>query len=82
MFQIPKFWVDEIYVTGQLREALNLQPFYLNLRYTYETATVLRWLDSESTLPMPYLFASLNTKPTSEISDWKSWKSVMERLWT
>ena len=61
IFQIPKFKLDDIYVTGYLRELLGLRPFYLNLRYTYEEKSYLKWLHSKQPLPLPYLFASVET---------------------
>jgi hypothetical protein len=48
-------------VTGYLRELLGLRPFYLNLRYTYEEKSYLKWLHSKQPLPLPYLFASVET---------------------
>jgi len=73
-FQIPKFWLDDIYVTGYLRELLGLRPFYLNLRYAYDEKSYLKWLHSKQPLPLPYLFASIEmTNP--------EWQIVLKQLW-
>jgi hypothetical protein len=40
------FWIDDVFVTGILRELIAIEPFYLNLRYTYETRKYRKWLDS------------------------------------
>jgi len=39
------FWIDDVYITGILRELANIEPFYLNLRYSYEPQQYRRWLN-------------------------------------
>ena len=52
---------------GLLREKLNVKPFYLNLRYSYDDTNYLRWLQDYNKpanlldRPMPYLFVKINT---------------------
>lgn len=39
------FWIDDVYVTGILRELAHIQePFYLNLRYSFNEAQYRKWL--------------------------------------
>ena len=65
---------DDAFITGQLREAIGIQPLYLNPRYTYEEPSILKWLDNSNGLPLPYLFAKV--KSTKD-----KWSTVMRRLW-
>ncbi|CAL8126374.1 unnamed protein product [Orchesella dallaii] len=37
-------WIDDVYVTGILRELAHVEPFYLNLRYSYEPEEYRKWL--------------------------------------
>lgn len=71
---ISKFWIDDIYVTGMLREALGISPFYLNLRYTYDPNRAERWLIQGKMVPLPFLFVAL------DISDGK-WTQLAKKLW-
>ena len=41
------FWIDDVYVTGVLRELTGKEPFYLNLRYSYDPEHYREWLDSD-----------------------------------
>ena len=65
---------------GLLREKLNVKPFYLNLRYSYDDTNYLRWLQDYNKpanlldRPMPYLFVKLNT------TKW-GWQDTSKRLW-
>lgn len=37
-------WIDDVFVTGILREKAHVEPFYLNLRYSYEPEDYRKWL--------------------------------------
>merc|ERR1739844_729244 len=65
---------DDAFITGQLREAVGVQPLYLNPRYTYEEPSILKWLENSNGLPLPYLFAKV--KSTKD-----KWSTIMRRLW-
>jgi len=71
---MPKFVLDDVYVTGYLRELLGLRPFYLNLRYSYDEKSYMKWLHSKPALPLPYLFASIETVNPE-------WQTLMKDLW-
>ena len=64
----------DAFITGQLREAIGIQPLYLNPRYTYEEPSILKWLENSNGLPLPYLFAKVK-------SNQDKWSTVMRRLW-
>lgn len=40
-------WIDDVYVTGILRELAHVEPFYLNLRYAYDPEEYRKWLSSK-----------------------------------
>ena len=70
---------DDIYITGVLREKLGFKPFYLNLRYSYDKANYLRWLqgsaarNSSNLQPLPYLFVKIGNSP--------EWQDQWRNLW-
>lgn len=39
-------WIDDVYVTGILRELAHVEPFYLNLRYLYDPEEYRKWLSN------------------------------------
>ena len=47
---------DDVYLMGFVRDYLGISPFYLNLRYTYETIRPYKWLHSKNFQPLPFLF--------------------------
>ena len=54
-------WVDDVYMTGMVREYLGVSPFYLNLRYTYELGRPTKWLHSKKKKPLLYTSTVLNS---------------------
>ncbi|XP_059079442.1 UDP-GalNAc:beta-1,3-N-acetylgalactosaminyltransferase 1-like [Tigriopus californicus] len=74
--KVPKFWNGDIYVTGLIRQALRISPKYLNLRYSNDEQSYMKWLESKSTLPLPYIFVTLNASNPDGMVD------VFKRLWT
>ena len=77
-FQTPLIYNDPIYVTGFLRRSLNIRPCYLNLRYSYKEKSYLKWLRSDSRpLPLPYLFAAVDTASTQN----GGWKDTVGKMW-
>lgn len=74
--KVPKFWNGDIYVTGLIRQALGISPKYLNLRYSNDEQSYLKWLESKSTLPLPYIFVPLNASNPDGMTN------VSKRLWT
>ncbi|XP_069188509.1 lactosylceramide 1,3-N-acetyl-beta-D-glucosaminyltransferase A [Procambarus clarkii] len=70
-----RIWVDDVWVTGLLAEALRLQPHYLNLRYSYDHNDMSAWADrAKPTSPPPYTFAHLD--PACH-----DWWSTLNTLW-
>ena len=66
---------------GVLREKLNIKPFYLNLRYSYDEKNYLKWLQGHGkqvsvlSQPLPYLFVRINTKNVG-------WQQIYKQLWS
>ena len=82
---------DDVYILGFLREHLEVQPFYLNLRYSYEEEPYLKWLNrprvagvsdaavaaiAESSQPPPLPYLFAKVDTTKE-----GWKALEMRLW-
>jgi len=57
-----------VYMTGLVRDHLNVSPFYLNLRYTYELDRANRWLRNNNNIPLPFIFVVNSNE--SYNSDW------------
>lgn len=72
----PRVWVDDVWVTGLLAEALDLRPHYLNLRYSYDHDEVAQWAArARPAAPPPYTFVHLDaTSP--------DWRATLDTLWT
>ena len=71
----PRLWIDDVYVTGLLAEAVRANHFYLNLRYSHQQDELVRWLDSNSTAPIPYIFSELDTSRSD-------WPDLAQHLWS
>ena len=71
----PRVWVDDVWVTGLLAEALDLRPHYLNLRYSYDHAELAQWTTSARPhAPPPYTFVHLDpARP--------DWRYTLDTLW-
>jgi len=70
--QIP---LDDIYMTGMVREYLEVSPFYLNPRYTYEMSRPYKWLKSSNFQPLPFIFV------VPESKNERSWSTIMQEIW-
>ena len=42
------FWIDDVFVTGVMRELAGKEPYYLNLRYSYDVNEYQKWLEDRS----------------------------------
>lgn len=72
----PRVWVDDVWVTGLLAEALHLRPHYLNLRYSYDHAEMAQWAaHARPAAPPPYIFVHLDPTNTD-------WRSTLDTLWS
>ncbi|XP_045124184.1 acetylgalactosaminyl-O-glycosyl-glycoprotein beta-1,3-N-acetylglucosaminyltransferase-like [Portunus trituberculatus] len=72
----PRVWVDDVWVTGLLAEALDLRPHYLNLRYSYDHDEVAQWAASaRPAAPPPYTFVHLDAARPD-------WRSTLDTLWS
>lgn len=67
--------LDDIYMTGVVREFLDISPFYLNPRYTYEMSRPYKWLNSRNFQPLPFIFV------VSESKNERSWSAIVQELW-
>ena len=80
---MPALWVDDVYMTGMVREYLGVSPFYLNLRYTYELGRPTKWLYSKKKKPLPFIFVVPDLSSSSTIrSPSRSWADLARSLWS
>jgi len=77
--EVPALWIDDVYMTGMVREYLGVSPFYLNLRYTYELGRPNKWLHSKKKKPLPFIFV---VPDTSSSSSSRSWSELVRSLWS
>ncbi|XP_064099148.1 beta-1,3-galactosyltransferase 1-like [Macrobrachium nipponense] len=73
----PRIWVDDVWVTGLLAESLQLQPHYLNLRYSYDHNEMVQWAQKAKgrpKAPPPYTFAHLDPACPD-------WRTTLQELW-
>lgn len=71
----PRVWVDDVWVTGLLAEALRLQHHYLNLRYSYDHTEMAQWAArARASLPPPFAFAHLDPACPD-------WRPTLDALW-
>jgi len=66
--------LDDVYMTGLVREYLGISPFYLNQRYTYELDRPIKWVVSNKNQPLPFIFVVSNSKETR-------WPETVKKLW-
>ncbi|KAG0715778.1 Beta-1,3-galactosyltransferase 5 [Chionoecetes opilio] len=72
----PRVWVDDVWVTGLLAEALDLSPHFLNLRYSYDHDEVVRWAaGARPAAPPPYIFVHLDAASPD-------WRATLDTLWS
>jgi len=74
--EVPALWLDDVYMTGLVREYLGVSPFYLNLRYTYELSRPTKWLHSKKRKPLPFIFV------VSDANSNRSWSELVRSLWS
>ena len=60
--KVQRIPLDDIYMTGMVREYLDVSPFYLNPRYTYEMSRPYKWLKSSNFQPLPFIFVVPESK--------------------
>ncbi|XP_076056213.1 uncharacterized protein LOC143034153 [Oratosquilla oratoria] len=74
--RLRRLWVDDVWITGVLAEAIGVTPYYLNLRYTYDPDELTEWLErARADAPPPYMVAHLDpSRP--------DWRRTVERLWS
>jgi len=78
------FWIDDVYVTGLLREVIRLDPFYLNLRYSYEPEEYRKWLNDwqpgrQRKIPFMIVHVDRGVKFGEEMND--LWRKTL-RVWS
>ena len=79
--EVPALWVDDVYMTGMVREHLGVSPFYLNLRYTYELGRPTKWLHSKKKKPLPFIFVVPDLSSSSTTTS-RSWADLVRSLWS
>jgi len=72
--EVSPISLDDVYMTGLVREYLGISPFYLNQRYTYELDRPISWLVSKKTQPLPFIFVVSNSKDPR-------WQETVKKLW-
>jgi len=83
--EVPALWVDDVYMTGMVREYLGVSPFYLNLRYTYEVGRPTKWLHSKKKKPLPFIFVvpdSSSSSTNTRQAPTMSWGDLVRSLWS
>ena len=75
------FWIDDVYVTGVLRELVEKEPFYLNLRYSYEPEEYRKWLMDRKPRKIPFMIVHVErgSKFSKEMNH--MWRKTM-RVWS
>jgi len=73
--QVPSLLIDDVYMTGLVREYLGVSPFYLNLRYTYELDRPTKWLHSNKNKTLPFIFV-VNGSTSN-----RDWSEMVRSLW-
>jgi len=73
--KVQRIPLDDIYMTGMVREYLDVSPFYLNPRYTYEMSRPYKWLKSSNFQPLPFIFV------VPESKNERSWSTIVQEIW-
>ena len=68
--EVSPISLDDVYMTGLVREYLGISPFYLNQRYTYELDRPISWLVSKKNQPLPFIFVVSNSKDLRSVSQY------------
>jgi len=72
--EVSPISLDDVYMTGVVREHLGISPFYLNQRYTYELERPVKWVLSKKNQPLPFIFVVSNSKDSR-------WPEIVKKLW-
>merc|ERR1711962_547170 len=72
--EVPSLRMDDVYMTGLVRERLGVSPFYLNLRYSYQQARARKWVRSSKRSPLPFIFVVSS-------GDDRDWPELVRSLW-
>ncbi|CAG7822694.1 unnamed protein product [Allacma fusca] len=75
------FWIDDVYVTGVLRELVDKEPFYLNLRYSYEPEEYRKWLSDRRPRKIPFMIVHVERGPKFSEEMNHMWRKTM-RVWS
>jgi len=67
--------MDDVFMTGIVRQKMKVSPFYLNLRYTYQTDQAEKWVRSRKRSPLPYIFVVPPNKDRSK------WPRLVREMW-
>jgi len=73
--EVDSVAMDDVYMTGIVRQKLKVSPFYLNLRYTYQTEQADKWVRSRKRSPLPFIFVVPPSKDRSR------WPSLVREMW-
>jgi len=73
--EVDSVEMDDVYMTGIVRQKLKVSPFYLNLRYTYQTEQAEKWVRSRKRSPLPFIFVVPPSKDRSR------WPHLVREMW-
>jgi len=73
--EVDSVAMDDVYMTGIVRQKLKVSPFYLNLRYTYQTEQADKWVRSRKRSPLPFIFVVPPSKDRSR------WPHLVREMW-
>merc|ERR1711899_318700 len=73
--KVERVAMDDVFMTGIVRQKLKVSPFYLNLRYTYQTDQAEKWVRSRKRSPLPYIFVVPPNKDRSK------WPRLVREMW-
>ena len=61
--QHENYATEDVFLFGYIRKSIEIEPLYLNPRFTYDKFSITRWLKSTTNdqHPFPYIFAAMNT---------------------
>jgi len=72
--KVKFLWIDDVFVTGVIREIIGVEPYYMNLRYTYEPQNYRKWLQERKTLrKIPFMIV--------HVERGRKLKEEMQHLW-
>jgi len=78
-------WIDDVFVTGVIRELAGKEPFYLNLRYSYDEVEYRNWLNDRSPRhrlrKIPYMFVHVTRGPRFDEDMAQLWRKTV-RAWS